>query len=296
MVILLLNHKRITADEFAERFGVSARTIYRDVEDLSSAGIPIYMSKGKGGGISLLENFTLNRTLITQEESDSLLMAVKTLQATRYPEIDRFMDKLESLFRSSGSNRWIEIDFSPWGSKAGEEDLFNLLRHSILKRKVIRFDYINFNGDQLTRNVYPLQMIYKSNAWYLRGFCLARRDYRTFRLSRFKSTVVLSESFTPMDLPEEKLEENPEKPHEYMRVRLLFSSEAANRIYDDFHESLIHREPDGRFSLAVDIIDDEWIYSLLLSYGCLVEVLEPEHLRLKIRERLIKTLSLYEQS
>lgn len=105
----------------------------------------------------------------------------------------------------------------------------------------------------------------------------------------------MPESFNLMDLPEEKPEENPEKPHEYMSVRLLFSSEAANRIYDDFHESLIHREPDGRFSLAVDIVDDEWIYSLILSYGCLVEVLEPEHLRSKIRERLIKTLGLYDQ-
>ncbi len=293
MVTLLLNHKRITAVEFAQRFDVSTRTIYRDVEDLSSAGIPVYMSKGKGGGISLLENFTLNKALITREESDSLLMAVKTLQATRYPDVDRFLEKLESLFRSSGTNRWIEIDFSPWGTKAGEEDLFNLLRHSILNRNVIQFDYINFKGDRSTRRVYPLQMIYKGNAWYMRGFCLARQDYRTFRLSRIKSPMVLPDSFNPMDLPEEMPEKNPEKPREYMHVRLLFSAEAANRIYDDFHEDMVRREPDGRFSLTASLVDDDWIYSLILSYGNQVEVLEPEYLRSRVKERLMETLSLY---
>jgi predicted DNA-binding transcriptional regulator YafY len=101
MVTLLLNRQTITAGEFAERFNISVRTVYRDVEDLSSAGIPVYMSKGKGGGISLLEDFTLNKTLISRQETDSLLLALRTLQAVKYPDVDRFLEKLQSLFHTS---------------------------------------------------------------------------------------------------------------------------------------------------------------------------------------------------
>lgn len=296
MITLLLNHRRITASNFAERFNVSTRTVYRDVEDLSLAGIPIYMSKGKGGGISLIEDFTLSRTMITRKESESLLVAVQALQATHYPEISQFLEKLESLFRFSASNRWIEIDFSPWGTSPLEEEKFNHLRHAILNRNAVQFDYINFTGERFKRMIYPIQMIFKSNVWYLRGFCLTRDDYRTFRLSRIKSVVVLPAVFNPKILPEEKSEDKSKKNSRSIHVRLRFSTEAANRIYDDFNDNLVHLEPDGSFQVVIDVIEDEWIRSLILSYGCLVEVLEPIHLRSLIVKRLRTALDMYKDS
>ena len=98
IITILLNKGTATAQELADRFSVSTRTIYRDIDMLSSAGVPVYMNKGKGGGIHLLENYVINRTLISEQESESLLMAIKNLQVTNYPELDRILEKLGALF------------------------------------------------------------------------------------------------------------------------------------------------------------------------------------------------------
>ena len=95
---ILLNKGTVTAKELADRFGVSTRTIFRDIDVLSSAGVPVYMKKGSGGGISILENYVFSRTLISDQESESLLLAVKTLQATQYPEVDMVLGKMGAIF------------------------------------------------------------------------------------------------------------------------------------------------------------------------------------------------------
>ena len=97
--LVLLNKGTVTAKELAERFNVSTRTIYRDVDILSTAGIPVYTNKGNGGGISILDNYSINKTVLTDGERDSLLLALKTLQSTKYPEIDTVLDKIGAVFK-----------------------------------------------------------------------------------------------------------------------------------------------------------------------------------------------------
>jgi predicted DNA-binding transcriptional regulator YafY len=113
ITLMLLNKGNVTAREMADRFGVSTRTIYRDIDDLSAAGVPVFTSKGNNGGISLLEDFTLNRSILTENEQDSLLLALKTLQATRYPEIDTTLEKIGAIFKNAEAADWVHIEFSP---------------------------------------------------------------------------------------------------------------------------------------------------------------------------------------
>ena len=89
MVHILLNKKNVTAKELAEHFEVSIRTVYRDIETLTFAGIPVYSSRGKNGGIRLLENYVLNKTLISQDEQNEILYALQSLKAASYPEVIR---------------------------------------------------------------------------------------------------------------------------------------------------------------------------------------------------------------
>ena len=94
ITLVLLNKGNTTARELADRFEVSTRTIYRDIDELSAAGVPVFTNKGSGGGISLMENYVLNRSFMTEHERDSLLLALKTLQATRYPQIEAILEKI----------------------------------------------------------------------------------------------------------------------------------------------------------------------------------------------------------
>jgi len=93
---ILLNKRTVTASELAERFSVSTRTIYRDIDVLSASGVPVYATQGTNGGISILEDYTVNRTALSNSERDSILFALQTLKSTKYPEIDLVLEKLGS--------------------------------------------------------------------------------------------------------------------------------------------------------------------------------------------------------
>ena len=140
MVYLLLSKERVTAGEMAKHFEVSPRTIYRDVELLSSAGIPIYMTKGKGGGISLLPNFVLNKAVLTDNEKTDILSALHAMDAVSLEKTDTAVKKLSSIFGSDDSD-WIEVDFSGWANAKEEAEIFATLKKAILKKNTVKFLY-----------------------------------------------------------------------------------------------------------------------------------------------------------
>ena len=195
ITLILLNKSTVTARELAGRFDVSTRTIYRDIDELSSAGVPVFTNKGSGGGISLLDNYAINKALLTEHERDSLLLALKTLQATKYPEIEAILEKIGAVFKKAASADWVQIEFSPWGSGPNEENKFLDIKRAILECRVVTFDYINADGILSHRKIEPMLLSFKSQAWYVWAYCKTRRDFRTFRISRIRNMAVTDEGF-----------------------------------------------------------------------------------------------------
>lgn len=295
ITIILLNKGTITAKELADRFGVSSRTIYRDVDVLSSAGVPVFTNKGNRGGISLLENYSLNKTLISEHESESLLFALKTLQATKYPEIDNILDKIGAVFKNTDSADWVYIDFSPWSSRPNEYNKFIDIKKAVLERKIISFDYVNVEGGRSFRRIEPMRLIFKGQAWYLCGYCKTRKEFRTFRISRMKNVIVTGEAFErrkPEDFVNHRHAETPKK---LINLKLRFYPEALYRLYDDFDDEFIIKNTDGTFAVSVTFPEDEWVYGYIMSFGCYVEVLEPKYVQQIIAERIRKTLEFYDR-
>lgn len=293
ITIILLNRKSVTARELADRFEVSTRTIYRDLDVLSTAGVPVYTNKGNGGGISLLEDYSLNKTLLSEQESESLVLALKTLQATKYPEIEMVLDKIGGLFKNTDTSDWVDIDLSPWGSQPNEYNKFAEIKRAILKRQVITFCYINSNGERSIRSMEPMRLIFKGQAWYLWGYCRAKSAFRVFRISRMKDLKLSTETFQrrKQDPPEM---DNATASTRSMQLRLKFHPEVVYRVYDDFDDAMIEKKEDGSCELSVTFPMDEWVYGFILSFGEHVEVLEPEHIRLTILSKLKKALENYQ--
>ncbi len=289
---LLLNRRSVTAAELAERFGVSLRTIYRDIEVLSTSGVPVYTTQGAGGGISILEGYSLDRTTLSDSEKDSVLFALRTLQTTRHPEIDVVLEKLGALFHNSATD-WIAIDFTPWGSDPNQEDKFLEIKSAILQRRRIAFDYLNAHNQRSSRLVEPLRLCYKSQAWYLVGFCADRNALRTFRISRMKQVRVTGEFFSREHVLLE--EQKPAVAYSDPSVHLVlrFAQEALYRLYDDYDDENLQKNEDGTYTLEVDFPEDEWVYGYILSFGPYVEVLAPAHIRRIVRDRAQKILSYY---
>jgi predicted DNA-binding transcriptional regulator YafY len=291
---ILLNKGTVTARELADRFEVSTRTIYRDIDVLSSAGVPVYMNKGNGGGISLLENYAMDRTLISEQESESLLLAVKTLQVTKYPQLDTVLQKMGSIFKNASNHDWVEIDFSHWGSMPNEKNKFNDIKSAMLQRQVIRFEYVNADGYKSSRLAEPEKLLYKGNSWYLIAYCRQQQSRRIFRISRLKNVEVLTKKFVQKILPESEAKEISGVSKPLVQLKLRFQAKVLNRLYDDFDDSFITKNDDGSFNIEVAFPEDEWVYSYLLSFGSFVEVLEPKHIRKIITDRMKQALLFYE--
>jgi predicted DNA-binding transcriptional regulator YafY len=292
ITLILLNKKTVTAEELAERFEVSTRTIYRDIDELSSAGVPVFANRGNKGGISLLDNFAINRTMLNEHERDSLLLALKTLQATRYPEIDAILDKIGAVFKKAADD-WVHIEFSPWGSGPNDENKFLNIKRGILENKVLVLDYINADGILSHRSLEPMQLLFKGQAWYVWGYCRMKHDFRTFRISRIRNLSVTEEGFTRRKPEEIKQEESNPAPAAGVTLKLRFKPQDLYRVYDDYDENRITRNADGTYDVTITLPEDEWVYGYIQSFGPYVEVLEPPHIRQIICERMEKTLQYY---
>jgi len=294
IIYLLLTRSGMTAGELAERLEVSARTIYRDIDTLSAAGIPIYASQGKGGGIRLLPDFVLDKSLLSEQEQNEILFALQSLKATNTGEGDAVLSHLSALFqRQSGD--WIDVDFSAWGGGDNERRKFSALKTGILERRVVTFNYYASNGGKSSRKVEPVKLRFKGAGWYLQGFCLDRQAFRTFKIMRMQNVHLTEEHFERRSRPLPELEPQSCGAGAEVTLALWFSPRMAYRIYDDFDHSLVQKNEDGSFSVTVKYIEDGWVYSYLLSFGEDVRVLSPQYIQDILKEKAKKIVSLYQK-
>ena len=160
----LLDKGHATAPELANKFEVSPRTIYRDVESLSSAGIPIYAESGRNGGIYLLHDFTLDRAILFENERQEVLTAIQSLSATGYTSGQEILTKLSALFNVNMEN-WLEIDFSRWGKYSSDNAKFKILKTAVIQHREIKIVYENTSSERSERIIQPLKLSYKSKEW-----------------------------------------------------------------------------------------------------------------------------------
>lgn len=291
LLYLLLGKGRMSAPELAARLEVSERTIYRDVETLSMAGVPVYATPGKGGGISLLPGYSFDKTLLSDEEQNQLLFAVQSLQAADQ-QVDRLIGKLGSAFQKPRAD-WIAVDFSRWGLQRTDTECFEQLKTAILARQVLAITYCGASGETTKRCIHPLRLIYKDKNWYLQAYCLQADDFRLFKLGRivelFSTGEVFVEDYTEHIPPIE----TPSPPCSMLHMHLRFPESVAFRVYDEFYRSSITRESGGSLLVEVDFPMDGWALDYLFSFGTNVEVLEPDHLKAKLAAYAEKIVAHY---
>lgn len=282
IVYLLLEKNTITARELARRFGVSVRTIYRDIDVLSLSGIPIYTNKGKNGGISLIDSFVLDKSILSEEEQNQILFALQSLEKLDISSEKKALEKMKMLFKKQNKN-WIEVDFSNWGVNEKQSQKFEMIKNAILSRKVIEFIYFNSYGEETKRQVEPLQIWFKDKSWYLIAYCRLKNDYRIFKIARIYDVEILDEIFE-RELVKDAQSKKPE--FKIISLTLEISKERAYRVYDDFEKENISKSEDGDFIINVDYPENDWVYEYILSYGEFAKVLSPQYAKDIIKEKI----------
>ncbi len=293
IVYLLMERKNVTAKELAERFEVSTRTVYRDIDTLSMAGIPVYASRGMGGGIRLMDDFVLDKSLLSEAEQNDILASLQGLSAIQVPDVEPVLNKLGALFGKNQTS-WIEVDFSHWGGGEQERDKFALLKDAILHSTVVSFDYFSTNGQKTSRIVEPLKLLFKGQGWYLFGFCRERRDLRMFKISRIKKLLSLNQTFNRA-IPATSFDKTEYSyPQNMIILKLKIEASLAYRVYDEFEEENIIKNEDGSFTVTAAFPKGDWVYGYILSLGGAAQVLEPADIREAIIIKLKDTLKKYE--
>ncbi len=289
MIYILMRQGTVTAAELAERFEVSVRTIYRDMDTLSAAGIPVYAKKGKNGGICLTEQFVLNKMLLTKDEQQEILSGLVSLRETKAEAGENILQKLGEFFRTDPVD-WLAIDLSDWsGSRV---QLYDNIKNAILARRLLQFDYYGKNGQMRRRTVEPVKLLFKEYTWYLKAYCRERKDWRLFKLFRIKRLLVQEETFVPR--AECISQEDAPQGHEIQTdlnmnmtvVDVRIDKREAYRVYDRFEEEEIEVLPDGNFMVHFHLTMDDWGYGVLLSFGPSAEVLAPETVRQEMKRRV----------
>ena len=284
----ILEKEKVTANELADKFEVSIRTIYRDIDSISSVGVPIFTTQGKGGGIKIDNEFILNKSLFDTNEKEQIIAALQGLEKTNEAYKSELITKLSALFKIKNSN-WIEIDFTSWESNNTYQDLFNTLKIAIINKNIISFSYNSSKAEKINRRVKPIRLLFKEQDWYLYAFCLLRNDFRYFKLSRIKDLEVLAinyeDNFENIVLKREIKYENT------VNIKLKFNKSVAFRVYDEF--KAIVEDKKGNLYVEMKIPNNYKLYNYIFSFGANVEILEPKEIRNQLKNMINKIAKKY---
>lgn len=288
IVYILLEKKNVTAKMLSEHFEVSQRTIYRDIDVLGQCGVPVYTTKGKGGGIALLENFILDKSAMTEQEQNQILMALQSMPKGGKEDIGQTLKKYSSFFKKSNEN-WIQVDFSQWGEQ--REFVFDVLKQAIINKNVISFVYYNSNGEKTQRKAEPYQLWFKGRNWYIKAYCRSKQDLRLFKISRMRDVNVTEEVFdTIWQNKEQKINENT---FEDITIILEIDSAVAYRVYDEFEIEQIEKKENGNFSIKMNCIGNNWLYDYVISWGEYAVVKEPLFVKRNIEQKIKNMIKKY---
>lgn len=293
MLMLLSANRKMSSTELAGKLEVSVRTVYRDVEILSQAGIPIYTTTGKNGGIHLMDGYVIDKAMFSKEEQQKILHSLESFRSVPGMDMEQIRSKFVKLFNRQvlDEENWLEIDFSDWGNGNRNNDLFSAIKESILTQQILCISYINAKDEYKERNVEPIKLVFRQREWYLYAFCRLQMDFRWFKVSRIAEFHIVQEAyfqkhehkcFQEIDF----VSNDVEKTH----LELLFTLNSVHFVYDIFGKDCIYRESDNQIRVSADYAIGEWTYMWIMAFGADVTILEPKWLKAEIEERHRKAI------
>ncbi|MBD5153165.1 MAG: YafY family transcriptional regulator [Oscillibacter sp.] len=292
ILAILLREEKATAAQLAARLEVNQRTIYRDMERLCRAGIPLCSDRGKNGGISIMEGYAMDRTLLTDADRGAILAGLRSLDSvsgTGYYK--RLMEKLPQS-QEAAEDDCVVIDLASWYGPVLAPRLAEL-KDACARRRVVRFTYCSPKGDS-ERVVEPYKLVFRWSSWYLHGWCREREDWRLFKLTRMLNVEVLEETFEPRPAPWPIMPVERVYPG-ILEAAVRFDPAARWRLIDEYGAESFIQEADGSLLFRRSFPDKEELKRWVLSFQELAEILEPAALREEMRELAENILGKYDR-
>lgn len=297
ITMYLLNRNVVSAKELAERFEVSVRTIVRDIEALSAAGIPVSSSTGTSGGYSIIEGYKLNGQMINPADQTAIVTALKGLftayDGNRYADV---LEKLSAVFQKQEQQR-VFLDFGASGENAEIQVKLKILEDTIKNKMDVNINYVDSSGTVSNRLVEPLALNYRWYAWYLFAFCTEKQDYRIFKLARIDKLDLINIKFSkehgdPAILLESTFSGTGRR---ISKIVIQVKPSVKVQVCEYLNAEYIETLENGDYIMGIDAYESErmW-FAMLMSFGNTVRVLEPEEVKIRVMKTAENILSLYD--
>lgn len=274
-IITALQQKgKVTAPYLAEKFEVSRRTINRDIEAICSAGIPIVTEQGKNGGISIMEGFSLDTTVFTEEELQAVFTGLKSLDSVSSSPKSRLLaEKIGGVIPVEDN---MLIDLSSWYKDSLSEKI-ELLKKAVSTHKQVKFRYYYNKGEE-DKLVEPALIVFKWAGWYLFGFCPERDDFRMYKLNRLWDLAITETDFQPRKIPEEKLSFGQNITDEVF-ITAIYEPSEKFRLVEEYGPYSFKALEDGRLYTEWGFASSDNAIRWMLSFGSKVEVVAPSEFK-----------------
>ena len=301
IIMMLLDKERVSAQELADRFEVSPRTIYRDIETINMAGIPVRSTPGVGGGFEIMQEYKLDKNVFSAADLSAILMGLSSLSGmVRGNELVNALAKVRRFIPADRAKEielranQIYIDLSPWMGNRNIQPYLELVKTALQESRLLSFEYADRFGNKTVRTVEPYQIVLKGSHWYFQGYCRKREDFRLFRLSRISNLQMTRATFSPRDYQKPVLDFGDILKTMQTTIKLRVQKSAMDRLLDFC--TCEHAVPDGEEHYIVNFpfIENEYYYDILISFGDQCECLEPLYVRAEMKRRIQNMAVLYD--
>ena len=300
IIMILIEKERVGAQELAEMFEVSPRTIYRDIDAINMAGIPVCSTSAVGGGFEIMQQYKIDKKVFSTADLSAILMGLSNLSTMiRGDELINALAKVKSFIPADRAKdielkaNQIYIDLSPWMGNRTIQPYLELIKTALQQSRLLSFEYTDHHSNQTVRTAEPYQLVLKSNHWYLQSYCYKRNDFRLFKLSRMNNLQMQEDVFTPREYEKPQLEFDDILATMETVIKIRIHRSVMDRVLDFC--SYEHFTPDGDEHYMVDFpfIENEYYYDIFLSFGDKCECLEPPHVRAKLKQKIQEIVALY---
>ena len=301
IIMILLDKKRIGAQELADMFEVSPRTIYRDIDTINMAGIPVRSTSGVGGGFEIMQQYKIDKKVFSTADLSAILMGLSSLSnMIRGDELVNALAKVKSFIPADRAKdielkaNQINIDLSPWMGNRNIQPYLEIIKTALQESKLLSFEYADRYGNKTSRTAEPYQLVLKSSHWYWQGYCHKRNDFRLFKLSRISNLQIQEEFFTPRDYQKPQLDFTDILATMQTKIKIRIHKSVMDRVLDYCTYEYFSPDGDEHYIVSFPFIENEYYYNILFSFGDKCECLEPLHIRTEMKRRIHDIASLYE--
>ena len=300
IIMILLEKERIGAQALADMFEVSPRTIYREIEAINMAGIPIRSMPGVGGGFEIMQEYKIDKKIFSTSDLSAILIGLSGLSSMiQGDELVNALAKVKSFIPVDVAQdielktNQIYIDLSPWMNNTDIQPQIESIKMALQESRLLSFEYADRDGNKTSRIVEPYQLVLKSNRWYFQGYCYKRNDFRLFKLSRISDLHVKEQFFIPRDYQKTQLDFGERLLSMQTEIIIRIHKTITDRVLD--YCTYEHFLPDGdeHYIVRFPFVENDYCYNILLSFGDKCECLEPLHVRTQMKLRIQNMATIY---